>query len=92
MVKSKAPDATPHRPFNRTMLTTVGAILGIASGSFGMWLAIQDRAHKNQVEFEDRITKQVRRDMVIDNRLTRLEERYEALKATVWSKTSESSK
>lgn len=75
-----------RRLVSRTLLTTVGAIVGIAAGSFGMFLSISDRSKQDQKDFEARITAQVKKEMTVENRLTRLEERYEALRATVWTR------
>lgn len=79
-----ADDTTPtptHPPVNRVTLTTLGAMVGIAAGSFGMYLSITDRSAIAQEKFEARIIEQVKKEGAVENRLTRLEERVQVLRA-----------
>ena len=79
-----SPDRPRHQAI-KPLLTTAAVVVGIASGALGMWISLQSLAEKKQAAFEERITAQVKKDMEIQNHLTRLDERYEALKATVWA-------
>lgn len=76
--------STKSNPFHKAVLTTLATLVGIAAGSYGMWRSIAAEARQDQAEFEARINKQVRKELEVDNRITRLEERYESLKSTVW--------
>jgi hypothetical protein len=55
-------------------------MVGIAAGSFGMYLSIIDRSAVAQEKFEARIIEQVKKEGAVENRLTRLEERVQVLR------------
>lgn len=61
---------------NGRALATIGTIIGIMAGSFGMWFTLKDRMEKQ-------IETRVLRDITIETRIARLEERFESLKSEV---------
>jgi len=78
---SEGPNSSPaHLSVNRVTLTTLGAMVGIAAGSFGMYISIIDRSAVAQEKFEARIIEQVKKEGAVENRLTRLEERVQVLR------------
>ena len=70
---------------NSKTLVTVGTIVGIMAGSFGMWFTLKDRMEK---QIETRVT----RDINIETRIARLEERFESLRSEVWTQRANSEK
>lgn len=62
---------------NKT-LATFATIIGIMAGSFGMWFTLKDRMEK---QIEVRIT----RDVKVESRIARLEERLESIRSEVWT-------
>lgn len=66
---------------NGKTLATLGTAVGIMAGSFGMWFTLKDRMEK---QIETRIT----RDIKIETRIARLEERLESIKSEVWTQRS----
>jgi hypothetical protein len=64
-------------------LVTLGTIVGIMAGSFGMWFTLKDRMER---QIEERVT----RDIKIETRLARIEERIGTLKSEVWIQRSSS--
>ena len=70
-------DETPTKNFT-TLITVAATAVGLLAGSTGMWFTLRDRIEK---QVETRVT----RDVKIETRLARLEERFEALKSEVWT-------
>lgn len=66
---------------NPKTLATFATIIGIMAGSFGMWFTLKDRMEK---QIETRVT----RDITVETRIARLEERLESLKSELWSQKS----
>ena len=58
-------------------IATFGTIIGIMAGSFGMWFTLKDRMEK---QIETRVV----RDIKIETRIARLEERMESLRSEIW--------
>jgi len=68
---------------NGKALATMGTIIGIMAGSFGMWFTLKDRMEKQ-------IETRVLRDITVETRIARLEERFESLRSEVRIQRSES--
>jgi hypothetical protein len=66
---------------NPKALATFATIIGIMAGSFGMWFTLKDRMEK---QIEVRVT----RDITVETRIARLEERLESLKSEIWTQRS----
>ncbi len=61
---------------NSKTLATFATIIGIMAGSFGMWFTLKDRMEK---QIETRVTK----DINVETRIARLEERLEGLRTEI---------
>jgi hypothetical protein len=61
---------------NSKTLATLATIIGIMAGSFGMWFTLKDRMEK---QIETRVTK----DINVETRIARLEERLEGLRTEI---------
>jgi hypothetical protein len=70
---------------NSKTLVTIGTIVGIMAGSFGMWFTLKDRMEK---QIETRVV----RDINIETRIARLEERFESLRSEVWTQRANTEK
>lgn len=68
---------------NSKTLATLATIIGIMAGSFGMWFTLKDRMEK---QIETRVT----RDIKIETRIARLEERLESIRSEVWTQRTNS--
>lgn len=63
---------------NGKTLATLGTIVGIMAGSFGMWFTLKNRMEKQ-------IEARVIRDIKTETRIARLEERIESIRSEVWT-------
>ena len=65
---------SPHGlHINSSALATLGAVVGVLAGSFGMWFTLKDRMEK---QIETRVTERIK----TETKLARLDEQINALR------------
>ena len=74
---------------NPKTITTLGTVCGIVAGSVGMWLTLEDRAAKARTAFESSIEARVTKEIKMEVRVAKLEERMDAIKSEVWTQRTQ---
>lgn len=70
-------------------ITTIGTICGIVAGSVGMWFTLADRAAKAREQFEKDVETRVTKEIKMEGRLAKIEERLDSLKSEVWTQRTQ---
>ena len=74
---------TPSVQINTRTLTTLGTIVGVLAGSFGMWFTLKDRMEK---QIEARVTERIRTETKIariEEQLFSMREEFRQLRTTI---------